>query len=115
MVKVVIHPRCTFGSVGMGASPSTYSLLAVCFSDNSSKHCALDYVCMKPVLTLTNQLCKFQQFLQRQSNVVKRKFDVHTKVSLFLLLFFIFIICKCNDALCLCGQHKGDAKTCLLY
>lgn len=73
---------------------------------------------MKPLLTHTNHLCKFHQILQRQSTVVKRKFDIHTHThtekSLFLFLF-IFTICEGNNALCLQGQHKEDEKNFLLY
>jgi len=62
----------------------------------------------------TNQLCKFHLILQRQSAVVKRKFDRHTPVSLFHVSLFTFIICRRNIALCLQGQHKGDVETLLI-
>jgi len=80
----------------------------------SIAHCTEMCALYKPLRRRTNQLCKFHQILQRQSAVVKRKFDRHTRVSLFHVSLFIFIICRRNIAFCLQGQHKGDVETLLI-
>ena len=90
-----------------------YSLF-VATTEVSIVHCTEMCALYEPLRRRTNQLCKFHQILQRQSAVVKRKFDKHTRVSLFHVSLFIFIICRRNIALCLQGQHKGDVETLLI-
>ena len=94
--------------------PRIRYLQFVTATEVSIVHCTEICVLYKPLRRRTNQLCKFHQILQRQSAVVKRKFDRHTRVSLFHVSLFIFIICRRNIALCLQGQHKGDVETLLI-
>jgi hypothetical protein len=94
--------------------PRTRYSQFVATTEVSIAHCTEICVLYKPLRSRTNQLCKFHQILQRQSAVVKRKFDRHTRVSLFHVSLFIFIICRRNIALCLQGQHKGDVETLLI-